>query len=74
MSFLTTRISNSHDDNWGKLIKILRFVHCTLKGNIFGATNLDEIFKWVDASYAVHHDMKSHTGGVIYMGLGVYSL
>jgi hypothetical protein len=26
---------------------------------------------WVDASYAVHDDMKSHTGGIMTMGKGV---
>ena len=33
--------------------------------------SIDEIFTWVDASYAVHQYMKSHTGGVMSMGLGV---
>ena len=37
----------------------------------FRATNLDAIFTWVDASYAVHHDMKSQSGVVMSMGLGV---
>ena len=33
------------------------------------------IFKWlIDVSYAVHKDMKSHTGGVLTLGKGaVYS-
>jgi len=26
---------------------------------------------WVDTVYAVHHDMKSHTGGVMTVGTGV---
>ena len=32
---------------------------------------LDKIFTWVDASYELHHGMKSQTEGVMYMGLGV---
>jgi hypothetical protein len=29
---------------------------------------------WVDASFSVHHDMKSHTGGTMSLGKGsVYS-
>jgi hypothetical protein len=35
-----------------------------------GADDLNSIRTWVDASYAVHPDMKSHTGGVISMGTG----
>jgi hypothetical protein len=34
-----------------------------------GADDLNTIQTWVDASYAVHPDMKSHTGGVISMGI-----
>ena len=37
----------------------------------FVETNIDDISTWVDASYAVHHDMKSHTGVVLSMGLVV---
>ena len=48
------------------------FFHCTHKEKLyFGATSLDDIFKWMHASYSVHHYMKSQTGGVMYMGLGV---
>jgi hypothetical protein len=37
--------------------------------------NLTIIKWWVDASYGVHHDMKSHTGGVMSMGTGaVYAV
>ena len=35
------------------------------------ATSLDKIFTWLDVSYAVHHDMKSHTEVFMYMGSGV---
>jgi hypothetical protein len=36
-----------------------------------GADDLSSFRMWVDASYAVHPDMKSHTGGVMSMGTGV---
>ena len=51
--------------------RVLRFVHCTLKKKDFGSTNLDEIFAWLDASYAVNHDMRSQTGVAISVGFGV---
>ena len=38
---------------------------------LFYNNNLDKIFTWVDASYAVHHDMKSQDGGVMSVVLGV---
>jgi hypothetical protein len=39
-----------------------------------GADELDSIRTWVDTLYAVHPDMKSHTGGIISMGLGAITL
>ena len=35
-----------------------------------GADDLRRILSWVDASYAVHPDMRSHTGGTISLGRG----
>jgi hypothetical protein len=35
-----------------------------------GADDIRKMKTWVDASYAVHQDMKSHTGGVISFGRG----
>ena len=37
---------------------------------IIGADSMQKMCTWVDASYAVHPDMKSHTGGVISFGRG----
>ena len=37
----------------------------------FGATSLDKMFILVDASYSVHNKIKSQTGCVVSMGLGV---
>ena len=35
-----------------------------------GAESLNKVQSWVDAAYAVHPDMKSHTGGITSFGLG----
>ena len=35
------------------------------------ADNLDELIAWIDAGYAVHPSMQSHTGDSISMGRGV---
>jgi hypothetical protein len=38
-----------------------------------GAGGMNCLRTWVDASYAVHPDMKSHTGGVMSLGLGGFA-
>ena len=35
-----------------------------------GADSLDHFMTWVDASFAVHDDMQSHTGGVMILRKG----
>jgi len=37
---------------------------------ILGADSLAKSKSWVDAAYAVHGDMKSHTGGATSLGRG----
>ena len=37
---------------------------------VIGADGSDTLYTWVDTSYATHHDMQSHTGGVISLGTG----
>ena len=37
---------------------------------IIGATSVEDIFTWIDAAYAVHNDMISHTGGCMSLGIG----
>ena len=37
---------------------------------ILSIDNLSVVKTWVDASFAVHNNMRSHTGGVIMMGKG----
>ena len=40
---------------------------------ILGVDDLRKLRTWVDASYAVHPNMKSHTGGVMSFGTGGFS-
>ena len=40
---------------------------------MLAAGSLTELFTGADASYAMHDDMKSHTGGVMSFGRGVIS-
>ena len=72
VSFLCTRVSCPDGDDWIKLARVLNFLRKTINDvRIFGATSLDTLWTWVDAAYAVHPDMKGHTGGVMSLGHGV---
>jgi hypothetical protein len=72
ISFLCTRVSRSDECDWGKLKRLLQFLNATLDDvRVIGADDLSSLFTWVDASYAVHHDMKGHTGGAMSFGTGI---
>jgi Reverse transcriptase (RNA-dependent DNA polymerase)/Zinc knuckle len=71
ISFLCTRVSKCTDEDQRKLKRVLEYI----KGSMdleytIGADDIGNVRTWVDASYAVHPDMKSHTGGVMSFGTG----
>jgi hypothetical protein len=73
IAFLCTRVSCSTQQDWAKLRRVLQYLNGTL--DLFltlGADSLTSLKTWVDASYAVHPDMKSHTGGAMSMGRGAF--
>ena len=58
--------------DWKKLRRLLNFLQCTKDDErIMSRTTLKTLFTWVDASYGVHPDMRSHTGGTMSLGHGV---
>jgi hypothetical protein len=71
VSFLCTRVKNPDIDDYKKLTRVMRYLRGTLNMNLTLEGNDARIMKWwVDASYAVHHDLKSHTGGILTLGKG----
>ena len=71
VAFLSTRVSCSTVDDWNKLKRLLQFVKGTINDKrIIGANGLNDLLTWVDAAYAVHPNMRSHTGGCMSFGLG----
>jgi hypothetical protein len=75
VAFLTTRVVQPNVDDWKKLTRCIRYLRgskelfLTLEAN----EGID-IKWWIDASFAVHPDMKSHTGNTMSFGKGsVYS-
>ena len=66
VGFLSTRVSRSTTQDQAKLKRLLEYINGTLHYRyVLGADDLRKLRTWVDASYAVHPDMKSHTGGIM---------
>ena len=75
IAFLTTRVKEPDVDDWKKLLQLIFYLKQTK--DLVLTLEMDNLnmFKWlIDVAYAVHKDMKSHTGGVLTLGKGaVYS-
>jgi len=71
ITFLSTRIQCSTVEDWNKLIRVLKYLNATQHlGIVLEPTKGLHVLAYVDASFAVHEDFKSHTGGVITLGRG----
>jgi len=64
-------VSKSDIDDWNKLRRLIGFLKGTIDDiRIIGATSLTEIMTYIDSAYAVHENMRSHTGGLVSFGIG----
>ena len=71
VSFLTTRVSDPTEQDWNKLCRVMSFLENTKdEVRVIGCDTLESIYTWIDAAYAVHDNMRSHTGGLMSMGWG----
>jgi hypothetical protein len=71
VSYLTSRVTKADEDDWKKLKRMLQYIHSTINMKMtLSVDDLSIIKTWVDASYATHADMKSHTGANITLGKG----
>ena len=72
VSFLTTRVTKRNVDDWKNLKRGLKYVKNSIKDKIMiGAKILYYLYTWIDAAYAVHNNMRGHTGGAISIGYGI---
>jgi len=72
VSFLSTRIQSPSDEDWAKLSRVLKYLKCTRTlGLILGCTAERSILAFVDASFGVHPDGKSHNGQGTSWGRGL---
>ena len=71
VAFLSTRVKSPDVDDYKKLGRTLKYLRGTLyMPLVLEADDMQIIKWWVDASFAVHPDMRSHTGGVMTLGKG----
>jgi hypothetical protein len=75
VSFLCGRLTKPDQDDYKKLTRVVKYLDSTVDMPlVLSADASGKIRWWVDASYAVHSDMKSHTGGTMSLGKGsIYS-
>ena len=75
IAFLSTRVTAPDDDDWKKLVRVLKYVNNTIDIVLTLSINAFNIIKWwIDTSYAPHVDCRSHTGGTMSLGKGcIYS-
>jgi hypothetical protein len=69
--FLTTRVTDPDEDDWKKLIRLMSYLRETT--DLVLTLEADDLYliKWfIDGSFAVHNDMKGHTGGRMTLGKG----
>ena len=71
VAFLCTRVKAPTQEDWHKLIRMMKFLYGTQEDVLTLGINCANIVKWyADAAFSVHPDMKSHTGMNMTWGTG----
>ena len=72
VAYLCTRVLCTTNGDMKKLHRLICSIKSTLNDTrVIGADSLKVLHTWIDASYAVHQDMKGQTGGEILLGTGL---
>ena len=66
MLALCTRVKNPGQNDWNKLVKMMKFLWTTKRDMLtLSAKKGPHSVEWlIDAAFAVHPDFKSHTGAM----------
>jgi hypothetical protein len=71
ISVLCTRVKDPNQADWEKLMRVMKYLNGTRDKYLSLSADDPRVVKWyVDTSFAVHPDFKSHTGAVMVLGKG----
>jgi hypothetical protein len=71
VAFLSTCVTAPDVDDYKKLSRVMKYLRGTRDIILtLEADDMHVLKWWVDGAYAVHDDMRSHTGAVMSMGKG----
>ena len=71
VSFLCTRVTKATAEDENKLDRVMKYLNSTkTMGMCLGGSDPLQVIAYIDASYGVHADGKSHSGLVITLGHG----
>jgi hypothetical protein len=71
IAFLTMRVQKPNKDDWTKLFHLMRYSRGTRTMPLILSDNGSGILKWwVDASFAVHPNMRGHSRAGLSLGCG----
>ena len=73
--FLCTRVQSPTEQDYGKLLRMMRFLKATVKDVLTLTADQVQLvlYSYWDAAFGVQPDMKSQTGGALTLGKGVLS-
>jgi hypothetical protein len=69
-----TRVKQPNEDDWGKLKRVLPYLHSTRSLKLTLVAESLSIIQWyVDALHQTHADCRSPTGAILTLGHGAVS-
>jgi hypothetical protein len=71
VAYLCTRVKSPNQSDYRKLARVIKYLRLTISiPLVLGWDGTGQLTWSVDASFAVHKDMRSHTGAVLSLGQG----